>query len=156
MATLKQSGGRKFKEFINKNTSSNKEVTLEVGFFKNAKYDDGTQIASVAFWNNFGTRNKKTGKQQIPERPFFTQASDIYKSNRVNIIKDKFKPNKNQIKSILEVGEVIQNIIQKRITDLKTPAKAVSTLKAKPTKTNPLIDTGVMRNNVTFKIDDNE
>ena len=153
MSSLKQSGGKKFKSFIKNELNKQKEVVLRVGFFKNAKYDDGTQVASVAAINNFGSRTK-TGKVGIPARPFFTQAMDIYKKNQSRIIKDKFKPNKDQKKSISEVGEIIQNTIQKRITDLKTPPKSAKTLKLHPTKTNPLINTGLMRRSVIFMVDD--
>ena len=151
MSSLKQSGGEKFKKFIE--SQKNRSVVLKVGFFKNATYTNGTQVASVAAWNNFGTRTK-TGGVKIPARPFFTQAMDIYKANQKRIIKEKFSPKKDQLKSIAEIGEIIQNTIEQRITSLKSPPKAPSTLKANPSKTNPLINTEVMRNSVTFTVDE--
>lgn len=39
--------------------------TLRVGFLENSSYPDGTSVAQVAAWNNFGTTTS-------PARPFFT------------------------------------------------------------------------------------
>jgi hypothetical protein len=40
-------------------------ATLRVGFLENAKYPDGTPVAAVAAWQNYGTGS-------IPPRPFFS------------------------------------------------------------------------------------
>ena len=40
---------------------------VKVGFFSTARYEDGTPVAAVAAWNEFGT-------ETIPERPFFRNA----------------------------------------------------------------------------------
>jgi len=83
---------------------------------------------------------------------FFSQANELYESQRKNVIKKIFTPEKSSGKAIVEVGEFITTLIQRRIRDLKTPEKAKSTLRSKPGKTNPLIDTEVMRRSVTFKV----
>lgn len=41
-----------------------KDAGLRVGFLEGAKYEDGTPIAQVAFWQEFGNT-------RIPPRPFF-------------------------------------------------------------------------------------
>lgn len=41
-----------------------KEKVLRVGFLETAKYPDGTNVAQVAFWNEYGTKS-------APARPFF-------------------------------------------------------------------------------------
>jgi len=155
MAALKQRGGDKFKKFVREN-SEEKKITLQVGFFKGSKYTNGTQVAQVAVWNNFGTRSKKTRKVRIPERPFFSQATEIYKADRKRIIKEVFVPQRTLRKSVALVGKKVVKLIQARITKLKTPEKSEETLRLRPGKTNPLIDTGLMRKSVLFKIDDDE
>jgi hypothetical protein len=42
-------------------------ASLEVGFLEGAIYSDGTPVASVAFWNEFG----HGGNFPAPPRPFF-------------------------------------------------------------------------------------
>lgn len=50
------------------------------------------------------------------------------------------------------VGERIVSIIKKYMTDLKEPPKSPITLAASPNKTNPLINTGQLRNSIVWKI----
>ena len=45
----------------------NPKLELEVGFFESATYKDGTKVAQVAYWNEYGTPT-------IPPRPFFRDA----------------------------------------------------------------------------------
>ena len=155
MAALKQRGGDKFKKFVRDN-SEEKKITLQVGFFKGSKYDDGTQVAQVAVINNFGTRSKKTGKVKIPARPFFSQATEIYKADRKRIIKEAFIPQRTARKSVALVGDKIVELIQTRITKLRTPPKSEATLRLHPGKTNPLINTTLMLRSVLFKFGDDE
>ena len=44
---------------------------LEIGFFETARYPNGTFVAQVAYFNEFGTLN-------IPMRPFFRNAINRY------------------------------------------------------------------------------
>lgn len=41
-----------------------KDKVLRVGFLETAKYPDGTNVAQVAFWDEYGTKS-------APPRPFF-------------------------------------------------------------------------------------
>ena len=54
-------------------------------------------------------------------------------------------------KALSIVGEVARADIIQSITDLKAPPNAESTIKQKKS-TNPLIDTGLMRRSVTYKV----
>ncbi|RDU70416.1 hypothetical protein CQA66_08385 [Helicobacter aurati] len=121
---------------------------IEAGFLSSAKYQDGTQVAAVAYYNNFGTAN-------IPARPFFSKCvakntnkwffmlSDMLKKNRKNEL------NINQCLDML--GNVIVSDIQESITQLKEPPNKEKTIKEKKS-TNPLIDTGLMRKSVTYRL----
>lgn len=59
-------GGDKLQAALDKiSRNLDKKHDLRVGFLENASYPDGTSVATVAAWNNFGT-----GKS--PPRPFFS------------------------------------------------------------------------------------
>ena len=60
-------GGKKLNAFIRKAKNAKSVKEIQVGFFSSAKYPDGTPVAAVAAWNEFGTK-------RIKERPFFRNA----------------------------------------------------------------------------------
>ena len=64
--TVKRTGGKKLERFL-REAGKGGVSSVAVGFFADAKYQDGTPVAAVAAWNEFGTKN-------IPERPFFRNA----------------------------------------------------------------------------------
>lgn len=121
---------------------------IDVGFLSSAKYSNGIQVAAVAYYNNFGTIN-------IPARPFFSKCvaknankwlftlSDMLKKNRKNEL------NVNQCLDML--GNVIVSDIQESITQLREPPNTEQTIKQKDSS-NPLIDTGLMRKSVAYRI----
>lgn len=45
--------------------------SVEIGFFDSSRYNDGTPMAAVAAWNEFGTPD---AKHPIPPRPFMRKA----------------------------------------------------------------------------------
>lgn len=117
--------------------------TLEIGFFKGATYPSGQSVASVASYQEYGTL-------RIPARPFFRQA--VAKNNKKWL--ETFKAHALQTaetKALAIVGEIAKGDVQQSITNLRTPPNAPSTIKAKGS-TNPLIDTGLMRRSVTYKV----
>lgn len=117
---------------------------LEIGFFESARYPNGTFVAQVAKYNEFGTL-------RIPMRPFFRNAiqKNIKKwyATLQNAINQDLAPNK----ALSIVGEVARADIIQSMTDFKAPPNAQSTIKQKKS-TNPLIDTGLMRRSVTYKV----
>lgn len=116
---------------------------LEIGFFKSATYPSGQNVATVAKYQEFGTL-------RIPARPFFRQA--IMKNNKKWL--DLFKKHAlitTETKAFAIVGEIAKGDIQQSITQLRTPPNSPNTIKAKGSS-NPLIDTGIMRRSVTYKV----
>lgn len=115
---------------------------LEVGFFQTAKYPNGMQVAQVARFNEFGT-------SKIPMRPFFR--------NAINKNTKKWFASLQQLlaidngKALDKVGEIARGDVVQSITTFNTPPNAKSTIKAKKSS-NPLIDTGLMRRSVTYKV----
>ena len=62
------SGGDVSTKIARKLAESGKYTEVRVGFLEDAKYPDGTPVAQVAAWNNFGAPGAG-----IPARPFFTR-----------------------------------------------------------------------------------
>lgn len=117
---------------------------LEIGFFETARYPNGTFVAQVARYNEFGTLN-------IPMRPFFRNAIQKNIKKWYATLQNAINQNATPSKALSIVGEVARADIIQSITDLRTPPNAESTIKQKKS-TNPLIDTGLMRRSVTYKV----
>lgn len=117
---------------------------LEIGFFETARYPNGVFVAQVARYNEFGTLN-------IPMRPFFRNAIQKNIKKWYATLQNAINQNATPNKALSIVGEVARADIIQSITDLRTPPNAESTIKQKKS-TNPLIDTGLMRRSVTYKV----
>lgn len=146
---MERSGGQKLKAFVAGAQKKLPFKDIDVGFFAEARYTDGTPIAAIAFFNEFGTKN-------IPERPFFRNANEGIKKPLIALLKRQFKPEDNQLVTLKTAGlagVLHVNTIQKSITDMRDPPNAPSTIRQKGSS-NPLIDTGEMRRSVTYKVNE--
>jgi len=118
---------------------------VEVGFIDGATYPDGTPVASVAFWQEFGTST-------IPARPYFRRMiaaeSPTWGPKMAKLAKAT-NYDGQQVLGIM--GEDIKGGLQQSINDLTDPPLAPSTIKAKGFD-KPLIDTGHMLNSITTKV----
>lgn len=140
------SGGKDLQKFFNK-AGKGGVRGIEVGFFASAKYMDGTFVAAVAAWNEFGTK-------RIPERPAIRQSIKSNAKNLLGIVK------KNIDSKIMVIDRKIADKIgtsqgdaqQKSMIDLKEPENADSTLRQKFPKTNPLVNTGMLIRSITHKV----
>ena len=145
---------------------------VDVGFYKDARYplfktgrngrkrsrgmdrpsalantnEQGVPVTNVAAWNEFGTAT-------IPERPFFRQANESVKPKLKRLLKLRTDPKRMIMdeRSAGEFGLVCQAEVQKSIVRLREPPNAPSTRRIKGSS-NPLIDTGFMRQSVTFRV----
>lgn len=117
---------------------------LEIGFFENAKYQSGVNVAKVAFINEYGNLNQ-------PPRPFFRVAIDKNTAKWFNVFKNQFLANNSLELSLNQVGEVAKGDVVSSITALTNPALKESTIKRKGSS-KPLIDTGFLRASVNFKV----
>lgn len=119
--------------------------SVEVGFIDKATYPDGTSVAAVAAFNEFGT-------SKSPPRPFFRNT--IQKNSRkwpINLA-TALKANGCDASAALDlVGQEVQEEIQESIRSNTPPPNAESTVKAKGFD-RPLIDTGHMLNSVTHNV----
>ena len=153
----KLTGGAKINKFIAKAKASKASgvKSIKVGFFEKAKYPDGTPVASVASWNEFGTKTT-AGKQIIPERPFFRNAIPKMKERIVDITVKRVPADLHVSKQDARLmGSACKGILQTEIRDLNQPPNAPRTIERKGSS-NPLIADGFMRISVTYEISKDE
>ena len=106
-------------------------------------------VVARAIWNHYGT------SRGIPSRPFLLNA--IRKNRRkyleaMRTSAPKILRGEVTLQQFLSrLGILAQGDIQQEITNLRTPPNAPSTIAAKGSS-NPLIDTGEMRQKVTWKV----
>lgn len=118
---------------------------VSVGFMEGATYPDGTPVAAVAYWNEFG----KPGQ---PPRPFFRGmiAKDA-PGWPLKMAKAAKFTKYNGAKTLAFMGEDIQGALSQSITDFTTPALSPVTIERKGFD-KPLIDTGHMQRSITYEV----
>jgi len=105
-------------------------------------------VADIATFNEFGTIN-------IPPRPFIRDTMDEERAGLLKHTRELYyqmaagKMTTARALSIL--GKKITSLIKKKITTLREPPNAPSTI-ARKGSSNPLIDTGYMRQKVRDEI----
>ena len=127
---------------------------------KNGK---GASVADIATFNEFGTRT-------IPQRSFMVSTMDENRRQLLRMNRNlyfKIAAGTMTTERALEImGIRIKSLIQKKITDLRDPPNAPSTIRRKRKRStnrrigveggdsgvNPLIDTGQMRQSVSYKV----
>ena len=118
---------------------------VAVGFMEGATYPDGTPVAAVAFWNEYG------GPGRQP-RPFFRQMiakeSPTWAPKMAKLAK---AAGYDGDKVLALMGEDIKGALQQSINDFTTPGLAPSTIEAKGFA-KPLIDTSHMLNSISYEV----
>jgi len=123
--------------------------SVEVGFMSEATYPDGTPVAAVAFWNEYGNP-----EQNRPPRPFFrgmiAKESPGWANKMAKLAKAS---DYDGAKVFGLMGEDIKGALQQSINDFTEPGLAPSTVEAKGFA-KPLIDTAHMLNSVDYKVNE--
>ena len=118
---------------------------VAVGFMEGATYPDGTPVAAVAFWNEYG-------KEGQPPRPFFRQMiaaeSPSWPKKMAALAK---ATDYDGDKVLALMGEDIKGALQQSINDFQTPGLAPSTIEEKGFA-KPLIDTSHMLNSIAYEV----
>lgn len=121
--------------------------SVSVGFMSGATYPDGTPVAAVAFWNEFGGMDR-------PARPFFrgmiSKESPTWAGKMAKLAK---MTNYDGPRVLGLMGEDIKGALVQSINDFETPGLAPSTIAAKGFA-KPLIDTGTMLRAVDYEVSD--
>jgi len=137
-------GGQKLQAYLNDLASKATAGYVKVGFLEGAKYADGTPVAQVAFWNEFGTT-------RAPARPFMrnTIAKDSpqWGGEMARILKAT-KYNGQTTLSLM--GERVKDQFSKAVTDWPGD-NAPSTVKKKGFN-HGLIDSGFMQRSVDKEV----
>ncbi len=125
------------------------EGSVSVGFLAGATYPDGTPVAQVAFWNEYGTT-------KIPPRPFFrTMIANESPGWGVMMAKatKHFEYSGDEVLKFM--GLKISEQLQQSIVGWQTPPNAPYTI-AKKGFNKPLIDSGHLQNSVDFEVNADE
>jgi len=119
---------------------------VSVGFMAGATYPDGTPVAAVAYWNEFGGIGR-------PPRPFFRQMiakeSPTWAPKMAKLAKST---DYDGPRVLAMMGEDIAAALDESINDFTTPALAESTIAAKGFA-KPLIDTGDMKRAIKYEVE---
>lgn len=131
---------------------------VAIGFPKgkatSTQYPDGTPVIDVAFYNNYGTKNKD-GSDHIPARRFMDIGSKKATIELSPFIEKSIKKINDDQMTWDQLAEIVgikaATILKKEITQLSEPPNADYTI-AKKKSANPLIDTGLLRQTITYDI----
>lgn len=159
MALSTINGGENIKKFLGK--VKNQTGQIDAGFFPEAIYDDGTQVAQVAFDNCFGHVNtgaaaEKYG-QVIPARNFmqkaFKENNRKWRLELVNIIYAQ-KENIDVLQALRVTGFVVKRDIQESISWFALSGQPRNGPKMQAIKgfDSPLIWTGKMQESVEYVV----
>ena len=139
---MKKSGS--LEKALQKQVQNHNKI-VRVGFIDDATYPDGTPVAQVAFWNEYGT-------EKIPPRPFFRHTIAENKSKWVSdLVKLAEVHNKNQALALM--GERIKGDFVQSINIWSEPPNAPYTVEKKGFNA-PLRDTMVMARSISYEVDD--
>jgi len=120
-------------------------TSVEVGFLEGATYPDGTPVAEVAYYNEYGTT-------YAPPRPFFrTMIAEQQDSWGPKLAAAYRGTNGDIERSFDLVGEDIEGALKQSINDLTSPALAPSTVKRKGFS-KPLIESSHMVNSTGHRV----
>lgn len=120
--------------------------TVTCGVMDDAKEANGEYVSDVAIRNEFGTST-------IPARPFMRNAFDNHLPEIMEITQKACqKSDKFDVDEILsEIGAGIVEIIRDEIENGSFAENAPSTIEKKGFD-NPLVDTGVLKDSISFNI----
>ena len=166
----KTRGGHRLTRFI-RNAKRAKIIgvrQVEAGFYESSRYppvstgknggrrQSPQPVTNVAAWNEFGTRGGGWGGP-TPERPFFRNAIKAMKPKVRNLVRAKVDPKLMVVTPQIGglIGNVMKNEIQASIGSNTPPPNSPTTVEIKAGKggtASTLIDTGFMRQSVTYKV----
>ena len=142
----------KRKKHIKINTDIGPKMPIVKVGYPSGKVD--SDIVARAIWNHYGTSGGGFGGP-IPARPFLFNAVRSNKNKYLRAMKVSAKKifrDETSVKNVLEkLGIVAQGDVQKEITSLSSPPNSPVTI-ARKGSSNPLIDTGEMRQRTTYEV----
>lgn len=119
-------------------------ASVRVGVLENATYPDGTPVAMVAFWNEYGTRTS-------PVRAFFRTTVSENKKNWVLSVQNLMKIHNDPKQVMGLIGVHMQEQIVQSINTWSDPPNSAYTI-AKKGSSKPLIETGVLMRSIKSEV----
>lgn len=148
---IKQKNKNALKDIV---ASYKKDYVLRVGFPASkaggVQYPTGERVVDIAAQNEFGSASLN-----IPARPFMAMS----KNPAIDVLRETFKklvPKINREvltkeQAVENVAPFVTDVFKNTITELTTPPNSPFTI-AKKGSSNPLIDTGLMRQTLTYEV----
>ena len=127
---------------------SDMNASVRVGVLENATYPDGTPVAMVAFWNEYGTKTS-------PVRAFFRTTVSDQKKNWVLSVQNLMKMHDDPKKVMGLIGEHMRGQIVQSINTWTDPPNAPYTVAMKGFNA-PLRDTGQLMRSISFEVGGDE
>jgi len=121
-------------------------ASVRVGVLENATYPDGTPVAMVAFWNEYGTRTS-------PVRAFFRTTVSENKKNWVLSVQNLMKMHNDPKRVMGLIGVHMQEQIVQSINTWSDPPNSAHTI-AKKGFDKPLVETGVLMRSIKSEVGD--
>lgn len=121
-------------------------ASVRVGVLENATYPDGTPVAMVAFWNEYGTRTS-------PVRAFFRTTVSENKKNWVLSVQNLMKMHNDPKRVMGLIGVHMQEQIVQSINTWSDPPNSAYTI-AKKGFDKPLVEHGIMMRSIKSEVGD--
>ena len=121
-------------------------ASVRVGVLENATYPDGTPVAMVAFWNEYGTRTS-------PVRAFFRTTVSEQKKNWVLSVQNLMKMHNDPKQVMGLIGVHMQEQIVQSINTWSDPPNSAYTI-AKKGFDKPLVETGLLMRSIKSEVGD--
>lgn len=119
-------------------------ASVRVGVLENATYPDGTPVAMVAFWNEYGTRTS-------PVRAFFRTTVSEQKKNWVLSVQNLMKMHNDPKQVMGLIGVHMQEQIVQSINTWSDPPNSAYTI-AKKGFDKPLVERGIMMRSIKSEV----
>lgn len=144
-------GGQKFQRALDEIAQKvSNAAVVQVGFLENARYPDGTSVAMVAAIQEYGAPSRN-----IPPRPFFRNMIAAESAHWPADVAKLLKAHDFDAAAALgDMGQEISAELQLSINEFTSPGNAPSTIERKGFD-HPLIDTGLMRDSVNYRVKEN-
>ena len=123
-------------------------ASVRVGVLENATYPDGTPVAMVAFWNEYGTKRS-------PVRAFFRTTVSEQKKNWVLSVQNLMKMHNDPKRVMGLIGVHMQEQIVQSINTWSDPPNSAYTI-AKKGFDKPLVERGIMMRSIKSEVGEGE
>lgn len=127
---------------------SEMNASVRVGVLESATYPDGTPVAMVAFWNEYGTKTS-------PVRAFFRTTVSDQKKNWVLSVQNLMKMHDDPKKVMGLIGEHMRGQIVQSINTWTDPPNAPYTVAMKGFQ-KPLVESGQLMRSISFEVGSND